>query len=351
MADVEITGLTKTYGPFRAVSNLTLQVNEGEFMIFLGPSGCGKTTTLRMLAGFIAPDTGSLRLGAKDITHEPPYRRNIGLVFQNYALFPHLNIFENVAFGLRRRKIAEPELKSRVAAALDLVDLPHLADRLPKQLSGGQQQRVAIARAIAIRPDILLLDEPLSNLDARLRLQVRDELRSLQKSLGITTIMVTHDQEEAMSVGDRLVLMRAGEIEQVGTAKELYNQPVNRFVADFIGRTNFIQGKGSGRGLFTTPGGVELTTSHYQPDATEALIRPEALRLSRVTVPSAPNNLAVRIVNSVFLGGMVEVGLVLADGQHLTAVTSPRELTEAGIELVPGSSVMISIASTDVVLL
>ncbi|MDN3713610.1 ABC transporter ATP-binding protein [Paracoccus cavernae] len=254
MANVEIAGLTKTYGTFRAVTDFGLSVRDGEFLIFLGPSGCGKTTTLRMLAGFIEPDGGQVTLGGRDITHAPPHRRNIGLVFQNYALFPHLSIFENVAFGLRRRKQPEAEIRKRVTDALELVELGHLGDRLPKQLSGGQQQRVAIARAIAIRPDILLLDEPLSNLDARLRLQVRDELRNLQKTLGITTIMVTHDQEEAMSVGDRLVLMRAGMIEQVGTAQELYYQPANRFVADFIGRTNFLSGAAIGN-MFRSAGG------------------------------------------------------------------------------------------------
>ncbi|MFD2845422.1 ABC transporter ATP-binding protein [Paracoccus cavernae] len=278
MANVEIAGLTKTYGTFRAVTDFGLSVRDGEFLIFLGPSGCGKTTTLRMLAGFIEPDGGQVTLGGRDITHAPPHRRNIGLVFQNYALFPHLSIFENVAFGLRRRKQPEAEIRKRVTDALELVELGHLGDRLPKQLSGGQQQRVAIARAIAIRPDILLLDEPLSNLDARLRLQVRDELRNLQKTLGITTIMVTHDQEEAMSVGDRLVLMRAGMIEQVGTAQELYYQPANRFVADFIGRTNFLSGAAIGN-MFRSAGGASLRGGRDMGAASEIMIRPEAIRL------------------------------------------------------------------------
>ncbi|MEN5299938.1 ABC transporter ATP-binding protein [Brucella sp. TWI559] len=351
MADVQIQKLTKTYGAFKAVSDMTLDVHEGEFLIFLGPSGCGKTTTLRMLAGFIEPDAGTMRLGNRDITFEPPHRRNIGLVFQNYALFPHLSIFENVAFGLRRRKVAEPELKSRVKHALELVDLAHLMDRLPKQLSGGQQQRVAIARAIAIRPDMLLLDEPLSNLDARLRLQVRDELRSLQKSLGITTIMVTHDQEEAMSVGDRLVLMRSGLIEQIGDAEQLYKQPANRFVADFIGRANFLKGKASSDGNFITDGGVRFQAAPSSKIASEVLIRPEALRLSKAPLPSTQNSQTVIIKKHVFLGGMVEIDLMLSDGQHLTAVTSPRELNEVGIVLTPENSISMSIAPEDVVLL
>ncbi|MDG9793504.1 ABC transporter ATP-binding protein [Brucella anthropi] len=349
MADVQIKGLTKTYGAFTAVSDMTLDVQEGEFLIFLGPSGCGKTTTLRMLAGFIEPDAGSIRLGNREISQEPPHRRNIGLVFQNYALFPHLTIFENVAFGLRRRKVPEPELKSRVTHALELVDLSHLVDRLPRQLSGGQQQRVAIARAIAIRPDILLFDEPLSNLDARLRLQVRDELRNLQKSLGITTIMVTHDQEEAMSVGDRLVLMRAGLIEQIGSAEQLYQKPASRFVADFIGRANFLAGTPSDGGTFTTNGGVRLLTAIPSAKAKEVLIRPEALRLSRSSAPSLKNNQTARIKKHVFLGGMIEIDIELSDGQHLTAITSPREVNEAGIDLIPESAITISVAPEDVV--
>jgi len=349
MADVQIKGLTKTYGAFTAVSDMTLDVQEGEFLIFLGPSGCGKTTTLRMLAGFIEPDAGSIRLGNREISQEPPHRRNIGLVFQNYALFPHLTIFENVAFGLRRRKVPEPELKSRVTHALELVDLSHLVDRLPRQLSGGQQQRVAIARAIAIRPDILLFDEPLSNLDARLRLQVRDELRNLQKSLGITTIMVTHDQEEAMSVGDRLVLMRAGLIEQIGSAEQLYQKPASRFVADFIGRANFLAGTPSDGGTFTTNGGVRLLTAIPSAKAKEVLIRPEALRLSRSSAPSLKNNQTARIKKHVFLGGMIEIDIELSDGQHLTAIASPREVNEAGIDLIPESAITISVAPEDVV--
>jgi len=349
MADVQIKGLTKTYGAFTAVSDMTLDVQEGEFLIFLGPSGCGKTTTLRMLAGFIEPDAGSIRLGNREISQEPPHRRNIGLVFQNYALFPHLTIFENVAFGLRRRKVPEPELKSRVTHALELVDLSHLMDRLPKQLSGGQQQRVAIARAIAIRPDILLFDEPLSNLDARLRLQVRDELRNLQKSLGITTIMVTHDQEEAMSVGDRLVLMRAGLIEQIGSAEQLYQKPASRFVADFIGRANFLTGTPSSDGTFTTNGGVRLLTATPSTTAKEVLIRPEALRLSRSSDPSLKNDQTARIKKHVFLGGMIEIDIELNDGQHLTAIASPREVNEAGINLIPESAITISVAPEDVV--
>ena len=349
MAPVSISGLTKTYGPFYAVSALSLRVEDGEFLILLGPSGCGKTTTLRMVAGFIEPDAGRIEIGGRDVSREPPHRRDIGIVFQNYALFPHLTIFENVAFGLRRRKVAEGEIRRRVGEALELVQMSHLAERLPKAMSGGQQQRAAIARAIAIRPDLLLLDEPLSNLDAKLRLAVRDELRSLQKTLGITTVMVTHDQEEAMSVGDRLVLMRSGVIEQIGSADELYNQPANRFVADFIGRTNFLKGRADAAGSFRLEDGLLLRTDRTNGAAEEVLIRPEAIRLTRQTVDGAANCLPVRLDRHVFLGGMVEMDLELTGGTRLKAVASPRELAAEGISLIDGARFHAAIAPHDVV--
>lgn len=351
MANITISGLNKTYGSFCAVDFIDLNVQEGEFLIVLGPSGCGKTTTLRMLAGFIEPDGGQVILGGRDITYEPPYRRNIGLVFQNYALFPHLTIFENVAFGLRRRGVNHSEITPRVKDALSLVDLTHLTDRLPRQLSGGQQQRVAIARAIAIRPDVLLLDEPLSNLDAKLRLQVRDELRSLQKRLGITTIMVTHDQDEAMSVGDRLVLMRAGRIEQIGAPDDLYNRPANRFVADFIGRTNFLRGRIEKDQAFHSEGGIVLTSASQPPGATEAMIRPEAIRVRSVPEQSGPNAISGTIHGHVFLGGLIELAIDVPGGERITGVISPRELEEAGVKLIPNAPVYISVAPKDVVLL
>ncbi|AHK04809.1 MULTISPECIES: ABC transporter ATP-binding protein [Rhizobium/Agrobacterium group] len=349
MANVEITGLRKQYGTFRAVSDISLKIEQGEFLIFLGPSGCGKTTTLRMMAGFIEPDAGRIAIGARDVTHEPPHRRNIGLVFQNYALFPHLSIFENVAFGLRRRKVAEEEIRKRVGDALDLVKLSHLTGRFPRQLSGGQQQRVAIARALAIRPDILLLDEPLSNLDAKLRLQVRDELRNLQKSLGITTIMVTHDQEEAMSVGDRLVLMQAGVIEQVGSAGDLYNAPANRFVADFIGRTNFLKGAAMEAGAFRTENGLLVQAAVYRAGSEEILIRPEAIRLTREATTQEPNCFRGRLERCVFLGGMVEADIELESGTRLKAVTSPRELDFEGLSTAVNSPLFVSIAKKDII--
>src|SRR5438046_476372 len=220
MARLQLTGLTKTYGDFAAVSDVNLDLGQGELVVLLGQSGCGKTTTLRMIAGFIAPTAGEIRLGGSDITRQPPWKRNTGLVFQSYALFPHLSVADNVAFGLRMRKLAQPRIAAKLAEVLRLVRLEKLADRLPRELSGGQQQRVALARALVIEPDILLLDEPLSNLDAKLRHEVRVEIRELQKELGLTTVMVTHDQEEALTMADRLVVMDNGQVEQVCSEHE-----------------------------------------------------------------------------------------------------------------------------------
>jgi spermidine/putrescine ABC transporter ATP-binding subunit len=351
MATVTIENLSKVYGDFVAVDNMNLDVKDGEFLILLGPSGCGKTTTLRMLAGFIEPNGGNLAIGSRDITSEPPYRRNIGLVFQNYALFPHLTIYENVAFGLRRRKLAEDEIKTRVAEALELVRLGHLEDRYPKQLSGGQQQRVAIARAIAIRPDILLLDEPLSNLDAKLRLQVRDELKALQQKLGITTVMVTHDQDEAMYVGDRLVVMQEGKIQQIGSPTELYNHPANRFVASFIGRTNFVEGEiAAGETTFSTTTGLKIKTEAATRSHTELMVRPEMIELSAAPTGEA-NCFDAEIASSVFLGGNIEMIATLPGGSDVTIITTVKHLKDRGLSAQAGSRLHLSFTPESAVLM
>ncbi len=227
MASLTLDGLTKRYGDNAVVKSVSLDVRDGEFLVLLGPSGCGKTTTLRMIAGFVPPSGGSIRIGEKDITTLPPWKRNAGLVFQSYALFPHMTVNENVAFGLDMRKVDKAERDPRVAEALRLVRLEGFGERYPRQLSGGQQQRVALARALVIRPDVLLLDEPLSNLDAKLRLEVRLEIRALQQQLGLTTVMVTHDQEEALTMADRLVVMSDGKVRQVGTQSDLYERPAD----------------------------------------------------------------------------------------------------------------------------
>ena len=241
MPFLEIANLRKTYGANTVVQKFDIAVEKGEFISFLGPSGCGKTTNLRMIAGFETPTAGTIKVGGRDVTHLPPNQRNVGMVFQSYALFPNMTVAQNVAFGLKVAKKPAAESKARVAEMLDLIKLPHLADRYPFQLSGGQQQRVALARAIATKPQLLLLDEPLSALDAKIRVSLREEIRALQRALGITTIFVTHDQEEALSMSDRIVVMSEGRVEQLGTPFDIYNHPKTRFVASFVGTLNLIK--------------------------------------------------------------------------------------------------------------
>ena len=243
MVDVTLESLAKAFGSVVAVDNVSLQIEESEFFTLLGPSGCGKTTMLRMIAGFYRPDSGRIYFDKKLMNDVPPEKRNTGMVFQNYALWPHMSVFNNISFGLEMRNTPQGETKKRVEAALDLVELEGLGDRTPDQLSGGQQQRVALARALVIEPDVLLLDEPLSNLDAKLRVEMRKEIKSLQKKLGITTIYVTHDQKEALAVSDRLAVMNVGRIQQIGSPLEIYSSPKNKFVASFIGLINLFHGK------------------------------------------------------------------------------------------------------------
>lgn len=243
MSKVTLKNLGKSFGEVVAVQNLNLEIQQGEFFSLLGPSGCGKTTTLRLVAGFEFPTSGQIYFDDKDVTYLKPNRRNSGMVFQNYALFPHMTVFENVAFGLQARKVPKSETKARVSRALDLVDLTTFESRKVTELSGGQQQRVALARAVVIEPDILLLDEPLSNLDAKLREETREEIRTLQRCLGITTIYVTHDQEEALALSDRIAVMNQGICHQVGAPEEIYQKPADRFVANFVGGSNILEGK------------------------------------------------------------------------------------------------------------
>ncbi|MCC7016638.1 MAG: ABC transporter ATP-binding protein [Rhodospirillales bacterium] len=239
---IEVQGLTKRFGAMAAVSEVSLSIEEGELFTLLGPSGCGKTTLLRLIAGFYAPDAGTILFDGQRVNDMPPHERGIGMVFQNYALWPHMTVFDNVAYGLKLRDVGRAEIASRVEAVLEKVKLGGLGKRYPGQLSGGQQQRVALARALVLNPKILLLDEPLSNLDAKIRIQVRQEIRKLQKELGITTIYVTHDQEEALTLSDRIAVFNQGKVFQVGAPKDLYERPANRFVADFIGINNLIDG-------------------------------------------------------------------------------------------------------------
>jgi putative spermidine/putrescine transport system ATP-binding protein len=335
MADVSLAGLSKHFGPSVAVSDVTMEIDDGELVAFLGPSGCGKTTTLRMIAGFIAPTAGSIRIGGADMTALPVHRRDTGMVFQRYALFPHMTVAENVAFGLQMRKLGAAEREKRIQDVLELVRMGALRDRYPRQLSGGQQQRVAIARALAIQPKVFLLDEPLSNLDAKLRLEVRDEIRSLQQRLGLTTIFVTHDQEEALAIADRMVIMHDGRVQQVGTPKDLYERPANLFVADFLGKMNLLTGRGDGAGAFVTEHGTRLLvndapmvaaassgTGTSRSSGAKVGVRPERVLLHTTAPPTGAepvNALAARIEAVAYLGPHIDVRLRLDSGDSMVS--------------------------------
>jgi putative spermidine/putrescine transport system ATP-binding protein len=316
MARLELNNLSKRYGDHAVVAGATLDVADGEFLVLLGPSGCGKTTTLRMIAGFVEPSGGSARIGGRDVTYLPPWHRNTGMVFQSYALFPHMTVMQNVAFGLEMRKLPKPEIETRAREALRLVRLDTYGERLPRQLSGGQQQRVALARALAIRPDVLLLDEPLSNLDAKLREEVRIEIRELQRQLGLTTIMVTHDQEEALTVADRLVVMADGEIRQIGSQRDLYERPTDRFVAGFVGRSTFLQGKVTAPGEFETTGGLRLKCRQDAPLGAAAMaLRPE--RLSLGVADGMDNRLTGKVEFVSYLGATLELHVRLSPSDRV----------------------------------
>src|SRR5512139_376238 len=241
--EIQLKDIVKKFGTLEAVSHVSLEIHDGELFTLLGPSGCGKTTILRLIGGFHNPDGGDVLFGGKSVTGVPPYERNIGMVFQNYALWPHMTITNNIAYGLRLKKFSRSEIDQSISRVLKLVNLTGLGDRYPGQLSGGQQQRVALARALVLNPDVLLLDEPLSNLDAKIRIQVRAEIRKLQRDLGITTIYVTHDQEEALTLSDRIAVIDHGKMQQLGSPRSLYAKPENPFVADFIGINNLIPGE------------------------------------------------------------------------------------------------------------
>ena len=323
--DLVLHGISKHFGSFVAVDDLHLTVGEGEFFALLGPSGCGKTTTLRMVAGLEEPSSGAIQLGGADITHAKPYQRPVNTVFQNYALFPHLDIFENVAFGLRRRKASD--VAQKVADALDLVELGHLAKRKPAQLSGGQQQRIALARAVVNRPQVLLLDEPLGALDLKLRRQMQVELKRIQTEVGITFVHVTHDQEEAMTMADRVAVMNGGRIEQLGAPMELYESPATTFVANFLSQSNLVTATRAG----TTDGGVVVdchgqkvtVPGHRIVDDPQLLfgVRPEKIQL---LTPSEP----VPAQENVFTGGRVtDVSYSGVSTQYLVRMPWGQELT------------------------
>jgi putative spermidine/putrescine transport system ATP-binding protein len=323
---VRLTDLTKHYGKSAAVDRLSLAIEPGELVALLGPSGCGKTTSLRMIAGLVQPTAGEIFVNGASITRVPVHRRNIGMLFQSYALFPHLTVAENVIFGLEMRGIKRRAAGLRVQEALDLVQLGDHQHKLPAQLSGGQQQRVALARALVIEPAMLLLDEPLGALDKSLRESMQVELRLLQRRLGITTVMVTHDQDEALTLADRIVVMRAGRLEQVGSPAEVYQYPATRFVAGFLGASNFFQGtvdaRAGGSARVRCPNGLDLTVpAGTAPDGCVTIaLRPEAVRVSsHRTSPQGPNAIVATLEQAVYRGFMVHYYLRLPGGEPLIA--------------------------------
>jgi iron(III) transport system ATP-binding protein len=309
---VEIADVNLSYGDNHVLKDVNLSIAPGEFFAFLGPSGCGKTTLLRLIAGFAQADTGRVTIGGKDISGLPPWKRDVGMVFQSYALWPHMSVRRNVAFGLEERRVPKAEIERRVEVALGLVGLAHLAERRPSQLSGGQQQRVAVARTVAVEPKVLLLDEPLSNLDAKMRVQVRRELRDLQQRLGLTTIFVTHDQEEANTICDRIAVMNDGVIQQVGTPMELYRKPANLFVANFLGTANVLSGtlRDSGAGqVFDVAGQISLPVPPGAGATARPVFRPQDARLLAAGEAAGPHLLSGTIAHREFLGASIRYGL------------------------------------------
>jgi iron(III) transport system ATP-binding protein len=305
MVGIEIENVHLSFGDTQVLTGVDLNIEPGEFFAFLGPSGSGKSTLLRAIAGFGPRPSGAIRIGGQDVVDLPPWKRNVGMVFQSYALWPHLSVRENVAFGLRERKMPRPEIGPRVDAALDLVGLRNLADRMPNQLSGGQQQRIALARTVVMEPQVLLLDEPLSNLDANLRVQMRRELLALQRKLGLTTIFVTHDQEEANTTSDRMAVLDGGVIQQIGTPQQLYDAPANLFVANFLGTANVLQGrveKGDGTTLFVTKSGESLAIDSDLITSGSIILRPQNITISR---DAGPDTITGKVLHREFLGSQI----------------------------------------------
>ncbi len=353
---LRVQQVSKAFGTTPVLRGVTLDIQPHELFFLLGPSGCGKTTLLRLIAGFYQPDTGELRFDDRLMNGVEPHRRNTGMVFQNYALWPHLSVAENVAYGLDVRGVPAAERRDRVSEALRTVRMETLSERSPNQLSGGQQQRVALARALVIRPDALLLDEPLSNLDARLRLEMRDEIKRIHEQTRLTTVYVTHDQKEALSMADRVAVMRDGIVEQIGTPRELYRRPASRFVADFIGEANWIQGTivdatatgpGPGAVIETCHGRVTipLEGGRTAGRTVEVGFRPEAVRLAAAVPGSGALSLAGRVESVTYLGEAEQIIVRLADGTLIRASEAdPVDLRRPGAEVtmhVPAESLFV----------
>jgi len=322
-SEVDLEGVTKLFGAFKAVDDLSLQVRAGSFVTLLGPSGAGKSTVLRMIGGFELPDSGMIRIGGRDVTELPPYRRDVNTVFQSYALFPHMTVAENVAFGLRQDGVRGAERRARVRAALEMVQLLDYAQRRPAQLSGGQQQRVALARALVKRPSVLLLDEPLAALDRKLRQQMQVELKLLQHELGITFICVTHDQEEALAMSDTIAVMREGRVDQVGTPSELYDRPRTAFVAGFVGSQNFFAGRiEDAEGRLTADAGIAIEAARCAEHLAAgsrglAAVRPEYVSLSRREPEGGTNKVEGQVIAVVMLGDALEYVVRMANGGEI----------------------------------
>jgi spermidine/putrescine transport system ATP-binding protein len=324
--EIRLVDLTKRFADVTAVDTLNLEIPGGEFFSLLGPSGCGKTTTLRLIAGFEQPSEGRILLDGTDVAYTPPHRRNVNTVFQNYALFPHLNVFDNIAFGLRRAKRPKPEIKERVAHALELVQLTGYEKRKSSQLSGGQQQRVALARALVLNPAVLLLDEPLGALDAKLRKALQIELKTLQQEVGITFLYVTHDQEEALTMSDRLAVMNAGRVDQVGAPRDVYEDPETLFVANFLGISNLIDA--TARGARDSASVIAVEGFELQARGGDTgfagpakiIIRPERVELEPHGSPGGPNRLPGMVERLVYVGSAVQVMVRAATGETLQAL-------------------------------
>ena len=333
MKVVEVSGVTKRFGDVTAVDDVSFEVREGQIISLLGPSGCGKTTTLRLIAGFETPDTGQVTLKGQDMKGKRPYERNVGLLFQDYALFPHMTVEQNVSYGLRHRGFARDTIPRRAAEMLELVKLTGLEKRRPAHLSGGQQQRVALARALATQPEVMLLDEPLSALDAKLRQELRVELKEILNAVGSTTIVVTHDQEEAMSLAEHVIVMDLGRIEQQGTPGEIYSRPANKFVAEFIGRSNWFQGRlgdavRSGVRLFQSTDNVELLVPDpgTRAHGVEVCVRPERIEVLSAANGPAPhthadaNTVPGNVADVAYLGAELHLFITLESGRSIAVI-------------------------------
>lgn len=326
MASVDISGLRKSYGEVVALSEINISIESGAFFTLLGPSGCGKTTLLRTIAGFHSQDRGTIQVNGRSIESAPAHKRDVGMVFQDYAVFPHLSVSDNVAFGLKQRKLPRNEIAVRVTEALRVVHLEPFAERMPHELSGGQQQRVGLARAIVIKPTVLLMDEPLSNLDAKLRIDLRSELRRIQRSLGMTTVYVTHDQEEALAMSDVVCVMYGGLIQQAASPLEIYKRPANRFVADFVGGNNFLRATVEGDAVLLEATGGKIASS-VTTSAVVAAVRPEAISVRAEDGTLEPGQIAIPVTTEQisFVGREMELHGRTNAGEVIKVVSRPDE--------------------------